>query len=141
MVDIENVVFSRVRTAVIAVYPKAFIESTYVDRVADFPCVSLVESDNTDYTRTIEISGDVKHNNLTYDCNIYTTGDGKKGEAKKIADIIDTAMAAMGFRRTMRSQTPNIERTIYRITMRFMGIATNGIRKDDDTIIFHIFKQ
>lgn len=140
MIDIENAIFSKVKSAVTEVFTKAFVESTYVDRVSSFPCVSLVESDNIDTVDTIEITGDVQHNTLTYDCNIYTTGDSKKSEAKQLADIVDTAMAKMGFRRTMRSQIPNVERTIYRITMRFVGKVAQGVQ-DGDNVFYKIYKQ
>lgn len=140
MIDIENVVFDNVKTAILLEFPEAFIESTYVERPPSFPCVSLVESDSTSNTKTIEISGEIKHENLTYECNVYTNGNGKKMKAKQIADIVDTAMSVKGFRRTMRSQIPNVERTIYRITMRFVGTVAQGI-EDGDNIIYLIYKQ
>lgn len=140
MIDIESGIFDRVKSAILSKFPNAFVESTYVDRPSSFPCVSLAEFDSVANTRTIEISGEVKHENITYECNIYVNGNGMKGKAKQIADIVDTVMSSMGFRRTMRSQIPNIERTIYRIVMRFSGTVAQGIKKGDDTF-YRIYKQ
>lgn len=140
MIDIESIIFDTVKSAILSKFPNAFVESTYVERPSSFPCVSLVEFDSVANSRTIEISGEIKHENLTYESTIYTDGKGMKTKAKQIADIIDTAMSNMGFRRTMRSQIPNIERTIYRVIMRFSGTVSQGIKKGDNTI-YRIYKQ
>lgn len=140
MIDVETLVFSRVKKAVSAAYPKAFTESSYVEKASQFPCVSLVEADNAVYRRSQDLSGREHHASVVYECNIYTTGNGKKQQAKAIAAIVDAAMSDMGFTRTLQSQIPNLERTIYRFTLRYTAAVSEGKPMGDDTV-FMIFRQ
>ncbi len=140
MIDVENIVYSKVRMAVKSKYPKAFTESTYVNRASSFPCVSLVEMDNAIYRKTQDLSGRENHAELVYECNIYTEGTGRKQQAKAIAKIVDDTMSAMNFTRIFAHPTPNIERTIFRYTLRFIGIASEGVKVGDNTV-FQIYNK
>jgi hypothetical protein len=63
-----------------------------------------------------------------YEINVYTNdSQGKKTKAKSIANVIDGQMSLMHFTRKFRSQTPNVDRTIYRITMRYSAVVREGI--------------
>ena len=59
-----------------------------------------------------------------YECNVYSDkATGKKAEARAIAKLVDTTMQNMKFTRTFYQPLPNLDRTIFRITMRWEAIA------------------
>jgi hypothetical protein len=64
--------------------------------------------------------------NQTFTANVYTNTQTAKTDAKALADIVDRVMQNPGFRRSQMLNTPNIDRTIYRLTLRFVGIVSLG---------------
>ena len=124
MIDIENEVFNTVANALRVVYPDISIYGEYVETPSVFPAVTLVEDDNSEIegnktlTREPELASQ-----LMYTANAYSNlKTGKKEQAKAIMNIIDEQMRNMGFIRTMRSQLPNVDRTIYRVTARYTRV-------------------
>ena len=135
MIDVENIIFTAVATAVRAAYSGASIYGEYVEVPASFPCVSVVEADTRVYERTRDLSGIEHHAELMYEINIYTNdSNGKKSKAKAIAQIVDNVMSGMLFTRTFRGQTPNIDRSIYRITLRYKGVIGEGILQNGSIV-------
>ena len=65
---------------------------------------------------------------------------GKKAEAKSIADIVDATMLSMKFSRNMRSQIPNIDRAIYRVTMRFEAVVGEPIVASSGTTTLQMYR-
>ncbi len=145
MIDIENIVFNTVATALraqyLTEYPDLTVYGEYVPAPSSFPCVTVVEDDNYTYRRTQDEQL-IEHNaRVMYTVNIYTNNIvGKKGVAKKIADFVDLQMQNMKFTRTMRGQIPNEDRTIYRITMRYEAIVNRG-RASGDDIVYQMYRQ
>ncbi len=132
MIEVENLVFSTVANAVETAfstdYPGLVCYGEYVAAPSSFPCVCLVEDDNYRYTNSDDNQLQEHQANLLYTCNIYTNNtDGKKMLAKAIADVVDNTMASMKFPRTMMNQLPNIDRTIYRLTMRYTAVVGEPI--------------
>ena len=126
MVNVENDVFNIVSIAVKEVYPDLYISGEYVKSPPKFPCVSLVEMDNSVYART-QTSGSVEnHAELLYEVNVYSNKkSGKKSECKEIAALIDNELAALGFSRSMLQPIPNMDdATIYRMTGRYRAVAS-----------------
>lgn len=121
MIDIENEVFNYVANALRATYNTISIYGEYVENAETFPAVSLVEDDNAEVPETYKLNNQPETAcSLTYTANVYSNlKTGKKTQAKAIMDVIDRCMHEMGFTRTMRSQLPNIDRTIYRVTARY----------------------
>lgn len=135
MIDIENVIFTKLATVIRASYPAASVYGEYVEIPAAFPCVTIVEADNKVYESTRDLDGIEHHAQIMYEVNVYTNdSNGKKSKAKDIASIIDAEMSALLFTRTFRGQTPNIDRTIYRITLRYQGVVREGINEDGTTV-------
>lgn len=131
MIDIENIVFTRIADAVRAEYPGASVYGEYVETPAAFPCVTIVEADNAVYERTRDLDGIEHHARVMYEINIYTNdSQGKKTKAKSIASVIDDKMAEILFTRIFRGQTPNIDRSIYRITMRYQAVVREAVEKN-----------
>lgn len=125
MIDIEKDVFNIVAKAVRNVYPDIYISGEYVKSPPKFPAVSLVEMDNSTYTRTQTSDNVENHVDLMYELNVYSNKtSGKKSECKAIASLIDNELAALGFSRTMLQPIPNMDdATIYRMTGRYRAVA------------------
>jgi hypothetical protein len=142
MIDIENKIINDVFDAVRASYPTASCYGEYVLAPASFPCVTLYESDSQTYTPS---NDEQKHEHqaiVTYECNVYSDKQtGRKAEAKAIADIVDRCLQNLNFTRTMRSQIPNQDRTIYRVTLRWDAIVGEPIETVGDDITYHIYRR
>lgn len=135
MIDIENIVIDTVQDAVASAfgeeYPNLAFYSEYVEIPSDFPCVTLVESDNSTYRRTQD--DDLQEHNATlmYECNVYTTNmTGKKALAKQIADVVDNVMQGLKFTRITHTPMANQDRTIYRIVMRYTAVVGRPVAVD-----------
>lgn len=137
MIDIENIVFTKLAQALRAAYNGISVYGEFVEVPASFPCVTIVEADNAVYERTRDLSGVEHHAQVMYEINIYTNdSQGKKSKAKSISNMIDGMMTDMLFTRTFRGQTPNIDRSIYRITMRYHAIVREAVEKDGT--LYHV---
>lgn len=126
MINVENEIFNIVAKAVRAVYPDIYISGEYVNVPPRFPCVSIVEIDNSAYIKT-QTDGSVEnHAELMYEMNVYSNKtSGKKSECKAIAELIDNELAALNFSRMMLQPIPNIDdATIYRMTGRYRAVAS-----------------
>lgn len=137
MIDVENIIFTRLATALRTAYNGISVYGEFVEVPASFPCVTIVEADNKVYERTRDLSGVEHHAQVMYEINVYSNKvSGKKSEAKAISNTIDGMMTDMLFTRTFRGQTPNIDRTIYRITLRYQGVVREAVEKDGT--IYHV---
>ncbi len=131
MIDVENIIFTALATALRTQYSGISVYGEYVEVPASFPCVTIVEADNKVYERTRDLNGVEHHAQVMYEINIYTNdSQGKKSKAKAISNLIDSLMSEMLFTRTFRGQTPNIDRSIYRITMRYQAVVREAVEKD-----------
>lgn len=145
MIDIENIVFDTVynalNTAYGSTYPDMTIYGEYVPAPSGFPSVQIVEADNYTYTRTQDEQLTEHNARLMYTVDVYTDNiTGKKSLAKQIANTVDTEMQNMKFTRTMYSQTPNVDRTIYRITMRYEAVVAEPKTIDGNTV-YQMYRQ
>ena len=126
MINVEQEIFNIIAKAVRNAYPKAYVIGEYVKAPSKFPCISIVEIDNTVYDRT-QTSGSLEnHADVSYEVNIYSNKiSGKKSECKSIASLIDNEFATLGFSLTMLQPIPNIDdATIYRMTGRYRGVVS-----------------
>lgn len=136
MIDVENIIFTQLATALRAAYRDISVYGEFVEVPASFPCVTIVEADNQVLQYTRDLSGVEHYAKIMYEINVYSNkASGKKSEAKEISNMIDGLMTDMLFTRTFRGQTPNIDRTIYRITLRYEGVVREGV--DVDGTIVH----
>lgn len=124
MIDLENIVFSEVATALRERYGENFfVAGEYVEAPASFPAVTLTESDNRvlESMRTTEIENAVS---VMYEMHVWSNKTvGKKAEAKAIADVADNVLKNMGFTRTFRSQVPNLNNaSIFQLICRYEAV-------------------
>ena len=126
MINVETEIFNIIAKAVRTAFPGLYIVGEYVKSPSKFPCVSIVEIDNTAYDRTQTSSSLENHADVTYEVNIYSNKtSGKKSECKLIASLIDDEFAALGFSRKMLHPIPNVDdATIYRMTGRYRGVVS-----------------
>ena len=141
MTDIENYVINQVSLAVTATYPNADVLGFYVDTPSSFPCVCIQMSDRETYTRSLDGDLQPHHQTVYFSVDTFSAAEnGKKAEAKAIAKLVDDTMANMGFTLTMSSPTPNIDRSVYRITSRYRAVQSAGHTVGDDTVV-HIYRN
>ncbi len=140
MISIENYVVNSISEAIaplLADYPSLRVGSMYVDIPTAFPYVSVEEIDNYTYQES-HVDLQEEHAIVTYDVNVYANDPSLKTTAKVIADTVDAAMQNLKFTRIMSGVFPNIDRTIYRYTMRYEAIVQKG-KEDGDTIIYQMY--
>jgi len=122
MIDIENEVFTRVKTALDNTFAEIYITSPYNRIEETFPHVTIEQSDS--YTpREYETNSDEeKIATFTFEINVYSNKmQGKKLECQQIMNVIDKTLRKMNFRRTTRQTVPNLEdATIYRMLARYI---------------------
>lgn len=125
--DVESIVFSTVATAIRAQFPGIFVSGEHVAAPSSFPAVTLVEDDNSTYTRGLDLSRQENHTRIMYTANAYSTKTpGKKSECKAIMAIIDQKMSELGFLRIGKSpmDMPNAETSIYRMVARYRAVVS-----------------
>lgn len=131
MIDVENLIYTNVRTAVKGQFPLTSVSSTYVDVPSSFPHVSVEETDSYVPASAISTTDREYAANLTYTVNIYTNTATAKSNAKAIAAVVNDAFSDMGFVRSMKQEMPNMDRTIYRLIMRFQATAWKSADGED----------
>ena len=141
MIDIESVVFSKVATALRSQYRGIYVYGEYVETPKSFPCVCLVEDDNYPYNGTATLEDNENYVKVVYTLTVYSNSeDDKKSQAKEIMASADAILKSYNFNRTMRTQVPNVDRTIYRIMARYEAVVQKGI-KDGDDIKHYIYRR
>lgn len=127
MIDVESQVFTAVYNAVIAQYPLAEIVGEAEPFAAKFPCVTVVEDDNSTYERTLDADAIERHAQIAYTVNVYSNlASGAKTQSKTIMAIVDGVMQGMGFVRRMNQPIPNADEGIYRRVARYDGILSEN---------------
>ncbi len=129
MIDIENKVFDRVKTAILESYPTAYVKSEYVRNVPQFPAIFLEQMDNTVNFEARSLSKIENAVDVMFELQVYSNKSyGKKSECKNIVSLVDDEMQAMGFTRTSYGPQPNLDdATIYRMVARFEKIETGDL--------------
>ena len=142
MIDIENKVINDVFTAVRTAYTGASCYGEYVSVPAAFPCVTLYEADNSTYKRSQDDNSQEHQANLMYECNVYSDkATGKKTEARSIAKLVDETMQGMKFTRTFYQPIPNLDRTIFRITMRWEAVVGEPITTENNDTTYSMYRE
>ncbi len=125
MIDIENKMFGLVKKAVQANYPQANLSSVSTNTPKAMPSVSVVEIDNYAYKGGIDSSMEEKFAVVSYEINVYTSGETKKTEEKAIINIVDAVFKGQGFYRTSHVPMSTGDDTTYRSVSRYEGIVSS----------------
>ena len=141
MIDIEKVIFTKVATALRNEYPDITVYGEYVESPAEFPFVSFVEDDNYTFEQTRTEAEGENHVSVVYTLNVYTNNkSNKKYIAKDIVAFVDNLLKEYNFDRTMMSQIPNVDSTIYRIVARYRAVVQKSV-KEGENDVFYIYRQ
>lgn len=138
MIDIENLVVSKITQALRAQYGTAYpglkVYSITPEIPESFPCIVIEMQSNVTTRSTLEFGKPTEnHADVVFQVDVYANnGDLRRETAKTLFDFIDLSMQDMGFVRMMATPTPNIDRTIYRITGRYSGRSDSGTTEDVD---------
>lgn len=126
MIDIEAYVYTRVRESLKSAFSNIDVANEYTENPDTFPHVCIEMSDNTIAGTYMTAQHREFAADQTYTVNIFTVSETPKSDAKAIAANIDQTMSGLGFRRSMYLRTPNIDRNIYRLTIRYSGLVSMG---------------
>lgn len=141
MIDIENTLFNAVATQLRTNHEGIKVYGEYVAEPASFPCVNMWESSNSVWAEGESNTSLDDYVNVTYTIQVFTNTPTKKADGKALANEIDDIMLGLRFRRTLLQQVPNIDRTIYRIELRYSGLIKRTDFGDADTTIFNIYPR
>ncbi len=132
MIDIEDAVFDAVANVIREQYEGAYVTGEAIVNPPAFPCVTVIEADNSTYERTLDSSAEENHARLMYEINVFSNlGSGKKKQCRAIMALADAEMQRLGFVRVSNSplEVPNADKTIYRQVARYRTV----ISKDKKT--------
>lgn len=118
IVDIGNELLTKIKTEVSPVR----VLTSYQGTVPSFPTILFEEDDNSAMISTKDSAG-FQHSNIAYTIEIYTEGDAKVTEAKRLRNKIDKIMSEdYGMTRGRPMVIPNyLDNTIYRYKLRYTG--------------------
>jgi hypothetical protein len=124
MIDVANKCYTRVKTAVNALIKGA--SQTYIDTPPDFPYMYFNQVDNPETAS--DLDGNENAVKPMTEITIYTMGDTKLTDAKKIMALADTQMKSMGYIRTFGPrEVTNITNTnICRLLSRYSRVIGSG---------------
>lgn len=135
MIDVSNVVLRIVKEAVQAQYPECDVLSYNPDSISKFPCVTVVEKNNSTYTRSRDNACIENHAKVEYEIQAYSNNTaGKQEEAKSLLALADDAMIGIKFERTMKTPLPNKDRSVYRLYASYQAVVAKGVEINGDTV-------
>ena len=121
----ESAIFNRVAEKFSEEFPNGSRYGEVVYTPAKFPCLTLVESDNYTYEKSLTAKTKEHHAWLVYDANAYSNlVTGAKQECQAIMNLVDEEMLSMGFVRMFCTQTRNEDNRIYRMTARYRAVVS-----------------
>ena len=128
MIDVEADIFNEVSQRVRDKYPGIFMTGEYVRSPSAFPCVSLIEVDNSTLRDTQTNEGKENHVVVMYELNVYSNKTrGKKAECKEIIGFIDEILMGLNFTRIMMEPIPNQDDvTVYRMLGRYRAVISKN---------------
>ena len=132
MIDIENYIYTLVRTDLLGAFTNVDVSSEYTENPASFPHVCIEMSDNTTHAASMTAQQREFAAEQSFTVNIYTNSSKRKTDAKAIASVVDDSLSRIGFRRVMYLRTPNEDRNIYRLTLRYNGLVSVGYDGGDN---------
>lgn len=135
MIDIANVILREVKEAVQTVYTDCNCISYNPDTISTYPCVTVVEKDNYTYTASQDDSSSENHATVVFEVQVYSNNSqGKREEAKKILNLADEAMLKCNFTRTVKSELPNVDRSVYRLYARYRAVVARSTDINGNTV-------
>lgn len=125
MIDIYDRVFGIVYDAARSVNASVAVQDAYIGEPPSFPCVTVLETDNSTAARIIGSRARENAARVTYQIEVYSDkNDTRRTECRSIMAAISDALIANNFERELLYATPNYrDARVYRLTARFRVIA------------------
>ncbi len=122
MIDIENMLFTAVKTAL---PDNVKCGVSYTKIPGQFPFFTLIVEDNKVYERFIDSAQIENAADIMVEINAYSNkSSGKKEECKAIIKQADEVLSGFNLTRTFCRPTPNLEdSTVYRMTARYKAVV------------------
>ena len=119
MLDFTNSILTKIKTAVLAIYPTAVIEKQYQSTAPSFPYVTVIDVDDPEISHDLSYTG--RQSQPSWQIDIYMNGSTGEIVAKKIRDAIIPIMEnELHMRRiTAKPVTNAADTTIYRYMLRY----------------------
>mgnify|MGYP003293225148 FL=1 len=126
MIDIENKIYSPIRTALVNAYDGIYVTSEPTATSAKFPAVSIVQEDNYMSISKLDNSGEEKFATVMFQVDVYSNkASGRKSQCKEIMGVVDTMLYQMNFTRLSLTPVPMANEGYYRLTARYRA-ETDG---------------
>lgn len=126
MIDVENKIYSPIRTALVNAYDGIFVTSEPTATSAKFPAVSIVQQDNYMSINHLDNSGTERFATIMFQVDVYSNkASGRKSQCKEIMNVIDTMLYGMNFTRLSLTPVPMANEGYYRLTARYRA-ETDG---------------
>lgn len=125
MIDVEPMVFTRIKERVCSKFPNVSFTGEEIRSSSEFPLLGVVEVDNYTYENTIDSSSNENHAVIVFEVDAYSNKTTKKkAECKEIFALADSEMLAIGFTRTMKSKIRDEDAAVYRIKGRYTAVVS-----------------
>lgn len=126
MIDIENKIYSPIRTALVNAYEGIYVTSEPTATSAKFPAVSIVQEDNYMSVNKLDNSGEERFATMMFQVDVYSNkASGRKSQCKEIMGFIDTMLYQMNFTRLSLTPIPMANDGYYRLSARYRA-ETDG---------------
>ena len=126
MIDIENKIYSPIRTALVNAYEGIYVTSEPTATSAKFPAVSIVQEDNYMSINKLDNSGTERFATVMFQVDVYSNkASGKKSQCKELLNIVDQVMFDLNFTRLSLTPIPMENEGYYRIAARYR-VETDG---------------
>ena len=125
MIDIESAVFDRVADAFDAAYPNGSRYGEETTSPPRFPCLTLVQVDNSTYERSLDEAPEEHHAWVVFEANVYSNRiSGAKQECKTIMQLVDRQMQALNFVRLFCNPAKNADKKYFRMVARYRAVVS-----------------
>lgn len=119
MLDLTNSIYTQIKTAILALYPKATVEKQYQATATSFPYVTIADVDDPEIGHDLSYTG--RQSQPSWQIDIYANGSTGEIVAKKIRDaIIPILEGQLHLHRVTAKPVINAaDTTIYRYMLRY----------------------
>ena len=126
MIDIENKIYSPIRTALVDAYDGIYVTSEPTATTAKFPAVSIVQEDNYMSINKLDNSGAERFATVMFQVDVYSNkASGRKSQCKEIMNVVDNMLFALNFTRLSLTPIPMANDGYYRLSARYRA-ETDG---------------
>lgn len=127
MIDKSNEIYTLVATELRKEFEGINVMAEYVDTASTFPTVTFDETMNV--PAKMDSATNNKFATVEYQVQVFTTGSGKRSQAREIYKVIDNVMQEIGlYSRTFQTLPTVYNSQIYQITSIYGGVIDkNGL--------------